>query len=150
MRRRSYITSLRLVRETTVPATEPPAHVRGPCDVVRLMAPLAAIEPAEVLWVIALNAQHRILGGPIVITRGLLDSSPVHAREVFRAAIAAGAAAIVLVHNHPSGDPSPSSDVRVTRELRDAGNLLEIPVLDHVIVGGTGAFQSLAEIGDLR
>ena len=118
---------------------------------VELMAPLAAIEPGEVLWILALNSQHRVLGGPIVVTRGLVNSSPIHAREVFRAAIAAGAVTIVLVHNHPSGDPTPSADdLRVTRELLAAGVLLDIPVLDHVIVGDEGAFRSLAEMGCLR
>jgi len=151
MRHRSKISSVRLVRETTVPLVDAPTHVRSPQDVARLMSPLAAIELGEVLWVLALNTQHRLLGGPIVITRGLVNQSPVHAREVFRAAIAAGAVEIVLVHNHPSGDPSPSADdLRVTRELHAAGILLDIPVLDHVIVGGHGAFRSLAELGCLR
>ena len=149
--RRSRISSLRLVRETTVPATHAPTHVSGPRAVVELMAPLAAIEPGEVLWILALNSQHRVLGGPIVVTRGLVNSSPIHAREVFRAAIAAGAVAIVLVHNHPSGDPTPSADdLRVTRELHAAGVLLDIPVLDHVIVGDSGTFRSLAEMGCLQ
>ena len=150
MRRRSRISGLRLVREMSVPITDAPIHVSGPRDVLRLMAPLAALEPGEVLWVLALNAQHRVLSDPIVVTRGLVNQSPIHAREVFRAAIAAGAVAVVLVHNHPSGDPTPSvDDVRVTRDLHAAGVLLDIPLLDHVIVGHGGAFRSLAEMGCL-
>lgn len=148
---RSKITSLRLVRETTVPAADASKQVRGPGDVARIMAPLAGIELGEVLWLLPLNAQHRLIGGPIVITRGLVNQSPVHAREVFRAAIAAGAVAVVVVHNHPSGDPTPSADdIRVTRELHAAGLLLDIPVLDHVIVGAAAAYRSLAELGCLR
>ena len=76
---------------------------------------------------------------------GLLNSSPVHAREVFREAIAEAAAAIVLVHNHPSGDPTPSADdVRVTAEMVAAGRVVDIPVFDHVIIG-RGCHVSLAE-----
>src|SRR5437879_2479635 len=71
----------------------------------------------------------------------------LHAREVFRAAVIAGAAAIVLMHNHPSGDPSPSeADIRVTRDLIRAGQLLKIEVLDHVIIG-QGRDVSLRELG---
>src|SRR5439155_386824 len=75
--------------------------------------------------------------GDLLITRGILNSSLVHPREVFRAAIAEAAAGIIVVHNHPSGDPTPSADDRaVTRQLVDAGRLLDLPVHDHVIVGG--------------
>jgi DNA repair protein RadC len=70
------------------------------------------------------------------LSQGTLDTILVHPREVFRAAIAAGAAALILVHNHPSGDPTPSeSDIKVTRDLIRAGQLLKIDVLDHVILG---------------
>ncbi len=70
------------------------------------------------------------------LSQGTLDTILVHPREVFRAAIAAGAAALILAHNHPSGDPTPSeSDIKVTRDLIRAGQLLKIDVLDHVILG---------------
>ena len=70
------------------------------------------------------------------LSQGTLDSLLVHPRDVFRSAIASNAAAIVLAHNHPSGDPTPSeSDIKVTRDLIRAGQLLKIEVLDHVIVG---------------
>jgi DNA repair protein RadC len=87
------------------------------------------------------------------ISQGLLDSLLVHPREVFRAAIAANASALVLVHNHPSGDPSPSeADIRVTRDLVRAGQLLKIEVLDHVILGRRAGqngrdYASLRELG---
>jgi DNA repair protein RadC len=78
--------------------------------------------------------------GRHLITLGTLDSTLVSAREVFRGAILASASALVVAHNHPSGDPSPSSaDIRVTRMLRHASNILEIPLLDHVIVGNAKA-----------
>jgi DNA repair protein RadC len=88
-----------------------------------------------------------------VISQGLVDSLLVHPREVFKTAIAANASALVLVHNHPSGDPTPSeADIRVTRDLIRAGQLLKIEVLDHVILGRRGAengkdYVSLRELG---
>jgi len=112
------------------------------------MAPLAAIEPTEVFWVLCLDAQHRVASdGVQVITRGILNSSLVHPREVFREAILRNAAAIVLCHNHPSGDPTPSADDRVvTEQLAAAGRLLDIPVHDHVIIAGH-RYTSFAESG---
>jgi len=86
-------------------------------------------------------------------TVGILDASLIHPREVFRKAIAAAVAAITVAHNHPSGDPSPSSeDVRITRQLVKAGKILDIPVLDHVIIGsenvtGLRGFISMREEG---
>jgi len=89
----------------------------------------------------------RFLERDITVTRGLLNSSLVHPREVFREAIAERAAAIILVHNHPSGDPTPSPDDRVvTEQLVQAGKVLDIPVQDHVIIG-RGRYISFAEAG---
>jgi DNA repair protein RadC len=86
--------------------------------------------------VLLLNARQRLMRRDVV-SLASLNSSIVHPREVFRPAIRNAAAAIVLVHNHPSGDPSPSrDDVEITRRLLRAGELLGIPVLDHVIVAG--------------
>jgi DNA repair protein RadC len=110
------------------------------------MEPFAAREVGESFWILALDAQHRV-SAPTVITRGILTASLVHPREVFQAAIVAGAAAIVLCHNHPSGDPTPSPDDRaVTDQLVAAGRLLDIPVHDHVILG-CGRYTSFAEAG---
>ena len=93
-----------------------------------------------------LDAQHR-LDRDVLITRGILNTSLVHPREVFREAIAERACAVILVHNHPSGDPTPShEDTRVTAQLVAAGRLLDIPVHDHVIVG-RGRYVSFAESG---
>jgi DNA repair protein RadC len=101
-----------------------------------------------VFGVILLDAQHRAIhSGLVSITRGVLNSSLVHPREVFRAAIAQPCAAIILVHNHPSGDPTPSAeDQLVTDQLVAAGRLLDIPVHDHIIVG-RGRYTSFAEEG---
>jgi DNA repair protein RadC len=99
------------------------------------MAPFAEREVGESFWILPLDAQHQLIGaGPTVITRGILNASLVHPREVFLAAITAGAAAVVLVHNHPSGVPDPSPDDRaVTEQLVAAGRLLDIPIHDHLI-----------------
>jgi DNA repair protein RadC len=111
------------------------APVRSPRDVVELFAARLEDLPVEEFHVAVLDSQHR-LERDIMVTRGILNSSLVHPREVFREAIAERAAAIILVHNHPSGDPTPSAD----------GRLLDIPVHDHVIVG-RGRYTSFAEAG---
>lgn len=83
------------------------------------------------------------------LTIGTINASLAKSREVFRLAIQYNAAAVVLVHNHPSGDPSPSSDdIAVTRQIAQAGHIMEIPVLDHIIIGD-GTFVSLCELGYL-
>lgn len=89
----------------------------------------------ECFIVLLLNTRRRLIGHHL-ISIGSLDSVHVHPREVFRAAIIGAASAILLMHNHPSGDPTPSeADIKVTRDLIRAGQLLKIDVLDHVIVG---------------
>jgi DNA repair protein RadC len=106
----------------------------------------------ETFNVIVLSTRRRIQGHFLVAT-GTLDTILVHPREVFRPAILANAAAIVLIHNHPSGDPSPSeADIKVTRDLIRAGQLLKIDVLDHVIIGRATPdrpkdYASLRELG---
>jgi DNA repair protein RadC len=111
-------------------------RIGSPLDVMRVVAPALRDMPVEEFHLLALDSRSRVLRD-VLITRGLLDSSLVHPREVFRAAIAEGAAGIILVHNHPSGDPTPSAEDRaVTRQLVAAGQLLDLPVYDHVIVAG--------------
>jgi DNA repair protein RadC len=86
-----------------------------------------------------------------VITIGTLDAALVHSREAFRAAIMDSAQSVILVHNHPSGDPTPSTeDIKITRRMIEAGEILELPVLDHIIIGkpryaGALGFMSLRE-----
>lgn len=93
----------------------------------------------EAFYCVYLDRKNHPLGRHL-ITLGTLDSTLVSPREVFRGAILAGASALVVAHQHPSGDPAPSAaDVRVTRALRDAAKILEIPLLDHVIVGDVKA-----------
>ena len=103
-------------------------------------------DPAkEAFVVLILNTRRRILGHNLVALGGL-DSVNVHAREVFRPVIVAAGSALILAHNHPSLDPSPSeADIRVTRDLVGAGKLLRLEILDHVIIGST--FTSLRSLG---
>lgn len=101
----------------------------------------------EVFRVLLLSSRHDVLRR-VTVSRGSLSSTVVHPREVFRPAILASAATIVIVHNHPSGDPEPSAeDVEITKRLARAGELLGIPVLDHVIVAKGNRYTSLRERG---
>jgi DNA repair protein RadC len=149
-RRALALGQLRLVREPlpTGETVSDTVYIRSPKDVFDFMAPIAALEVNEVFWILALNAQHRLIGSaPIPVTRGILNSSLVSPGAVFRAAITAGAAAIILCHNHPSGIPTPSADDRmVTEQLVHAGQILDIPVHDHVVLGSC-AYVSFAEVG---
>jgi DNA repair protein RadC len=103
----------------------------------------------EAFVVLLLNVKHHVTAAEVV-TIGVLDGSLIHPREVFKSAIAGSAAAIIVAHNHPSGDVTPSAeDITVTRRLRDAGALLGIPLLDHVIVSPEGKHISLRSEGVL-
>ena len=103
----------------------------------------------ECFVVLILNTRKHIMGHQLV-TIGLLDSLLVHAREAFRAAIIAAAHSVIFMHNHPSGDPAPSdADIRATRDLVRAGQLLRIEVTDHIIVGN-GRHLSLREFGIIQ
>jgi DNA repair protein RadC len=118
--------------------------IRTPRDIYAVYAPRLEDCPVEEFHVAILDGQHR-LERDVLITRGLLNTSLVHAREVFREAIAERAAAVILVHNHPSGDPTPSPDDRkITEQLVAAGALLDIPVADHVVIG-RGRYVSFSE-----
>jgi DNA repair protein RadC len=122
----------RLAREERPPAQ----RIREPEDVVRLFDGRLRDLQVEEFHLLALDSQSQVLR-EVLITRGLLNSSLVHPREVFRAAIAEAAAGIIVVHNHPSGDPTPSAEDRsVTRQLAEAGRLLDLPLYAHVVIAG--------------
>jgi DNA repair protein RadC len=139
----------RLVQETR--ADSPPLET--PEAVANLMREDNRLRNAETFQVILLNTRRRLIGEPVKVSDGTLDTILVHPREVFRPAIENSAAAVVLVHNHPSGDPTPSeADIKVTRDLIRAGQLLKIEVLDHVILGRATQerpkdYASLRELG---
>lgn len=126
----------------------PRLHLCGPEDVADLLTEEMSRLDREHFRAILLNTKNRIIGIR-TISIGSLNSSVVHAREVFKAAVAESAQAIVLVHNHPSGIPDPSpEDLMVTERLAEAGKILGIEVLDHVILGSQG-YVSLKELGHL-
>jgi DNA repair protein RadC len=106
----------------------------------------------ECFAVLLLNTRRKIQGHCFVST-GTLDTILVHPREVFRLAVIGASAAVILMHNHPSGDPAPSeADIKVTRDLIRAGQLLKIEVLDHIVIGqpggdDTNGYRSLRELG---
>jgi len=113
----------------------PRAPLRSAERVARLLGEELAGLHQESFHVLALDGRHALLGR-FEVSRGTLTTSLVHPREVFRPAIARGAAAVIGAHNHPSGDPEPSADdLAVTRRLIEAGRLLGIPLLDHVVLG---------------
>jgi DNA repair protein RadC len=129
-------------------AIEAPAgidiSIRCAADVYqRVRGRLSALRQ-EVFLVVALDSRNVVID-EIEVCRGGLNAVPVHPREVFRPLIREAAAAVVLVHNHPSGDPSPSpDDVALTERMREVGELVGIPVLDHVVVAA-GGYRSIAE-----
>ena len=132
----------RIAREERPPLS----RIREPDDVVRLFQSRLRDLQVEEFHLLALDSQSQVLR-EVLVTRGLLNSSLVHPREVFRAAIAEAAAGIIVVHNHPSGDPTPSAEDRaVTQQLVAAGRLLDLPLYDHVIIAGD-RFVSFATTG---
>jgi DNA repair protein RadC len=138
--------AIELGRRMASEGREVGAPLRCPHDVVAAFAPRLQDLPVEEFHVAILDTQHR-MERDVLISRGTLNASLVHPREVFREAIAERAASIVLVHNHPSGDPTPSREDRnITEQLALSGRLLDIPVHDHVIIG-RGCYLSFAEAG---
>ena len=122
--------------------------IRGPADVHRHFHARLRDAPHERFLVLLLDGRHRVLR-EVTASQGTLTASLVHPREVFRPALREAAAAVILVHNHPSGDPTPSpADREVTRQLVEAGRVLGIPVRDHVIVGN-GRYVSFLDLGHI-
>ncbi len=112
----------------------------GPDEIAAFLRSLGlADKEQEHFYVLYLNTAHTIRGYSLV-TIGLVDRTPMHAREPFRNAIVQGATSIVLAHNHPSGDPTPSpNDIAGTRELVEAGKIVGIEIVDHIIIGQPNA-----------
>ena len=118
--------------------------VEGPEDAARLFGPLLEGLTQEAVAVLHLGGRHQVLRAEVVAL-GSLNSAGVQPREVFRTAVKVGAAAVILAHNHPSGDPEPSEDdLRLTRRLRRCGETLGIELLDHVVIG-EGRWVSMRE-----
>ncbi len=138
--------ALELGRRLMASAPEERSKVTSPGDAANLLIPEMAFLEQEHLRLVLLDTRNHVLSTPTIYI-GSLNTSVVRVGELFRAAIKENAAAIIVAHNHPSGDPSPSpEDVHVTRQIVKAGQLLDIEVLDHVIVGGQ-RYVSLKERG---
>ena len=123
--------------------------IHGPEDVAHYAMPYANQEYKEHFWVLLLNTKNHIISMQEVSV-GSLSASVVHPRETFEMAVKHHAASLILIHNHPSGDPTPSrEDVSITERLVKVGEIMDIPVLDHVILGDN-RFSSLKEKGLMR
>ncbi len=139
--------ALALAQQFLLPGDELPV-IRAPADAAALLAPRMAHLEQEALYVLLLNTRNRVIGDPVEIYRGSLNTSLVRVGEVFRPAIRANAAAVIISHNHPSQDVSASpEDVSINRAFVEAGKLLDVDVLDHIIIGGLGKFLSMKEKG---
>lgn len=129
---------------STTPETRP--VIQGPEQAAQLVMENLKNLDRETFHIICLNTKNQVVKTEM-ISKGSLDSSLVHPREVFKTAISRSAAAVILVHNHPSGDPSPSpEDLKITRRLVEVGELVGIEVLDHLIIG-QNSYVSLKERG---
>ena len=127
--------------------------VDSPERVFQYMGDAFTDPTVEWFYVILLNRKNKPLGR-VAVTKGTATAALVHPREVFRPAVLANSSAVIVVHNHPSGDPSPSqADIRATRQLREAARTIQIDLLDHVIIGDKDSdpadtgYYSFAEAG---
>jgi DNA repair protein RadC len=142
------VAAIELGRRSVVRAGPARLQIAAAVDAARYLLPRFGTAEVEQGGVLLLDARHRVLHAR-VLTRGTADATPMHPRDVFREAALAGAAALVLFHNHPSGDPLPSTeDLQLTRRMIEAGELMGITVVDHVILGDT-SYCSLRDLGKL-
>lgn len=136
---------VQLVRETE--AKRP--NLDGPNDAAKILRRYLEHEDREHFVTLMLDVKNRVIGIHTV-SIGTLNAAIISPREVFKAAILSNAASIILGHNHPSGDATPSpEDIQITERLKKAGALLDIEVLDHVIIGESGVYVSLNQLGHL-
>jgi len=134
-------------RERPGPSAQP--VIRTAQEAARLVSARLRDMEREAFCLVLLDNRHRVLAEPLVSV-GSLEQAQVHPREVFRAALSQPTAAVLVAHNHPSGDPTPSeADVALTRRLAEGAELLGLRLLDHIIIG-EGVFVSLAEKGQLQ
>jgi DNA repair protein RadC len=135
-----------LGRRLLIASPEEKPQVKSPQDAVNLLSDMSTLEQ-EVMRTLLLDTKNRVLAMP-TIYRGSLHTTVIRINELFREAVRQNCAAIIVAHNHPSGDPTPSpEDIAVTREIVQAGKILDIDVLDHVVVGAGQKFVSLKERG---
>ena len=145
----TIIAAVELGRRLSEKVSEKRYVIHGPEDAAAYVMPRFRYETKEHFAVMLLNTKNHVLSVHVV-SIGSLSASIVHPREVFREAIQNAAASIILLHNHPSGDPSPSrEDISVTERLVKAGKIMDIPVLDHIIIGDD-KYISLKEKGMVK
>lgn len=114
--------------------------IRDPEAAYRLLRPVmdaaTSGDAQEAIFVLLLDTKNKVIGSPVECCRGLLDRCPIHPREIFREAVRQSAASLILAHNHPSGDPTPTEeDIDITLRLIEAGKILGIRVVDHIVCG---------------
>jgi len=147
------ISAFELAKRLAVEKTPTRPVLNRPFEVAELLREEARTRETEVFWIFCLDPRNKLMRAPSIITTGIADATLVHPREVFKEAIRASSSAVILAHNHPSGDPSPSpADIRITRKLVQAGKVLSIEVMDHIVVGkenadGSPWFVSIRESG---
>ncbi|NTZ18847.1 JAB domain-containing protein [Paenibacillus sp. JMULE4] len=145
VRARQILAALELAKKLNVPA-EAPYIIRCPQDVATLLIPEMRYLQCEHFVVLFMNIKNGVIAKE-TISIGSLTASIVHPREVFKAAIKRSSASIIVAHNHPSGNPTPSpEDIQITKRLVEGGSIIGIDVLDHIIIGGD-QFYSLKEHG---
>ena len=127
------------------------SFISTPADAAFLFrAALPKVQKEERVFVLPLDGSGKALAKPILVSVGHMDgTATIDAGAIFREALKAGAEEIIVAHNHPSGDLTPSkADIAATTKLREAADLLSVPLIDHIILGRGGAFRSLSEVGD--
>lgn len=145
--KRVNVVSIQLVKEKSV--SYETKKINSPMDAVNILERFMENADRESFMILCLDTKNNV-NAINTVSVGTLNSSLVHPREVFKAAILSNSNAIILSHNHPSGNPSPSNeDIEITRRLEEAGNIMGIQVLDHVIMGENGRYVSLKERGAL-
>lgn len=139
---------MELGKRITQSGTMNAEHITSPGDAAKYLMGRLRFETHEKFVVVLLNTKNRVVE-TVQIAEGSLSSAVVHPREIYAPAVVNHAACILVAHNHPSGDPYPSTeDRKLTSALKDAGNVLGVPLLDHVIIGD-GKYYSFKEHGDL-
>ena len=140
------LAAIELGRRVLAPRAEERAQLAGPREAAAYLLPSYGSRPVEQFGIVLLDTRHRVIR-TLVLSVGLLDSTVVQPRDVFRQALLASAPAVILFHNHPSGDPEPSADdIALTMRLAAAGELMGVAVIDHVVLGD-GRYCSLKEMG---
>jgi DNA repair protein RadC len=139
--------ALELGRRLSLEAVPEHHKIASPEDVLMVLRERVRLAQTELFWVLLLDTKNRLTQAPIEVSKGTLNATLAHPREIFKEAIRASAASLILSHNHPSGDPTPSpEDIKITRQLVDAGKIVGIRLLDHIIIGRQREEQRLEHI----